>query len=301
MEETNLGEQITLDEYISSFLTDLETEIQAEVPDTENCERLNRTETALAKLVEDRENTVGSVLDEVGDRDGRDDFAYYSAAMQASLNALYRATENAKVEKKRALPIVSRCDPHSLSVMNTRMTQFIFDPVKCEMLENPIDIGLQNPDKMHRKKSERYVKSVQCLQIIDGKDLPAKVGFFDLAVLSAICTLYDDFIKKEEKNEFVVTPQMIYRCFSGKSASAPIQLNDVVKSIRKMMTTLVSFDWREHAVSKKLLAEEDFEKNEKKQELCNRASKYAVRRRGNGVHKRRGSTGVSAVENAGTL
>lgn len=158
---------------------------------------------------------------------------------------------------KKDLPNVKPCYPDKLALLNTRITQYIFDSSRCKDLVEPLDIGLKAPAKT--TKNPKAIKSVQCLQVIDGMDLPANIGVFDKVVLSSICTLYEEFFKSGKTGDMIVTPQMIYQCYAGKSASKKAQIDNVVKSVRKMMATIVSFDWREHAVAKKLLSKEDAE------------------------------------------
>ena len=158
---------------------------------------------------------------------------------------------------KTVLPTVRPCYPDKLALLNPRITQYIFDPVRCADLIEPIDIGIKKVTS--NTKDFKAVKGVQCLQVIDGMNLPANIGVFDKVVLSSICTLYEEFVKSGKSGDMIVTPQMIYQCYAGKPASKKAQIDNVTKSVRKMMTTIVSFDWRDHAVAKKLLSKEDAE------------------------------------------
>lgn len=254
-------------------------------------EMLNTTSDAVQKskingiltdLQLKRKEIPDIIQDVLGDYDGDSDrFAIASFAIQRLMNdilEIYPPYKNDEIEEpvkgktlypKQNLPTVRPCYPDKLALLNPRITQWLFDPVQCKSLVEPIDIGLKAPTK--KTGNGKGIKSLQCFQVIDGVDLPANIGVYDKVVLSAICTLYKEFIKSGKPGDMIVTPQMIYQCYAGKPYSKKAQIDNVTKSVRKMMTTIVSFDWRDHAVAKKLLSKEDAE-------ILSKSENYIVER-----------------------
>lgn len=87
-------------------------------------------------------------------------------------------------------------------------------------------------------------EQTQCTETLQFTGFPASIDEYDKQVFSGICTLIDELADKGK--ELIVTPQMICETFADTTSSREKELQRVVKSIHKMMSTTISFRYREH-------------------------------------------------------
>ena len=136
--------------------------------------------------------------------------------------------------------------PVELLVLNSKLSKYFFNIERDIELVNGTDLPLK-----WKSKKEIYVKNVCYYQMVGNEKIPATLTFFDFIVFSGIYTLAKNLFDNGQQ-EFIMTLSMIYEVVSGssfqhKAGFVSSLTTDIIKSIDKMRSTFVEFDWREQA------------------------------------------------------
>ena len=136
--------------------------------------------------------------------------------------------------------------PTELLVLNSKLSKYFFNIERDVELVNGTDLPLN-----WKSKKEIYVRNVRYYQMVGNEKIPVTLTFFDLVIFSGIYSLAKSLIDNGQK-ELIMTLPMIYEVVSGssfqhKAGFVSSLTTDIIKSIDKMRSTFVEFDWREQA------------------------------------------------------
>ena len=136
--------------------------------------------------------------------------------------------------------------PTELLVLNSKLSKYFFNIERDVELVNGTDLPLN-----WKSKKEIYVRNVCYYQMVGNEKIPVTLTFFDLVIFSGIYSLAKSLIDNGQK-ELIMTLPMIYEVVSGssfqhKAGFVSSLTTDIIKSIDKMRSTFVEFDWREQA------------------------------------------------------
>lgn len=157
----------------------------------------------------------------------------------ASLNAPVRLQEDTPRQLPATIPTGTQPSSFFSTTDNVSNTTFNATDDKANRLKVKLGEKLQSNVKTGRTLRTSLTIDFDAwdeddIRLANGKTL----GSFDRAVHDAVCTLYQD-----GHNEFI-TPSMIYRVITGKSASklTENQVDAVLSSIRKLLRTFVTIN-----------------------------------------------------------
>lgn len=264
--------QITLDEWFEDYVSGLKEDIRAELNEAEQeqnslelksidgYENLKLVNDAITKLgnTTQRKKTVKKVIDKLGDKGNKDDFAYYSAGMQELLDILYRTIDESR--NVPSLPSIRSYKPPKLSIPSAKLVGRIFandEETQESMKKGKCETPLYEPKR--GKPCKHFIRGIQCVYTKDGKDLLSGLSAFDRNVFDGLCSIYQNCIDNGQ-TDIIVTLGQIYSAFAGREAAHNSTLNKVAASLEKMMSIVIKFNWLEHAQLNGLVGKDISEK-----------------------------------------
>jgi len=161
------------------------------------------------------------------------------AYLEELFNEVFEGQEVPESEKQEIIEQWYK-KPNSITMPMTKAIERIFDG-KTDLTELT---GLQ----VATRKGEMTPIIVNAQVFVldsDGVQMPKYLTPYDRAVFDGVCSII-------EMGQTTFTSKQVYEAMAGKSTTSPQALGAVTKSIRKMMMSLITIDWTEHARLKNL-------------------------------------------------
>lgn len=136
--------------------------------------------------------------------------------------------------------------PNSVIMPTVKPIERIFDGIT--------DLSEETDIRVSSKTSKKdYVVPTQVLVSAtpdEGIKLPANLTPYDRAVFNGVCSIV-------KTGQMTFTAKQVYRAMGGTDNPNPQTVGSVTRSINKMRTSLITFDWTQHAIMNGLKLEKD--------------------------------------------
>lgn len=255
-------QKVSTADVIRSEITDYADSIQSELYEqltlfSEDSEEYAKTQN-LCQAVQKAKQEIGvsilpkqecAVLDENPNKAG----AVLSAAYQQFFDNVY--AETIPRGRESELENIRTKRQTTLSVLNSKLSNFVIENQDSIVEKEDIPI-------ICKGKNQIYLQDVSYYHVDkDGSRVPADLSLFDLAVLSAVCTITEGLVA-DGYRQYIMTMPQIYEMLTGKPYQArtkkdkrtnsvkkcvPALCSEIEQSMRKLRSTFVAFDWREQA------------------------------------------------------
>lgn len=230
------------EDYITTLIDDINDEFSRADPETEGFYRLQELRFALTQIENEKDKINKEIKERMEATPDKDKQAVATELIQGVINRLYDASPSCTEFSPAKLDDIKTHRTNSLSLPNSLLTACCFmngtDP--HNLLEGTTVHGFSKP-----------VQDVYCYQVIGTERVPASLTLFDLIVLSGVCSIATEYYRNNQPN-FVMSIPMIYEAVTGKPYQSktnyiPKIITDISKSIDKMRSTFIEFNWRDQA------------------------------------------------------